>query len=41
MKNIPKPNLESATKLTPLDMNSIHFGGTHSSLAAGSSTKNV
>lgn len=27
MKKISKPKLESAVKLTPLKMNSIHFGG--------------
>lgn len=30
MKKISRPKLESAKKLTPLEMNSIHFGGTMS-----------
>ncbi len=32
MKKIPKPNLKTSTRLTPMEMNRIHFGGTHSNL---------
>lgn len=32
MKKIPEPKLDSATTMTPLEMNSIHFGGIHTPL---------
>lgn len=32
MTKITKPNLTSATVLTPLEMNTIHFGGIHTPL---------
>lgn len=34
MKKIPEPDLQSATVLTPAQMNAIHFGGNHTPLTA-------
>lgn len=38
MKKIPKPELKNATRLSPMEMNRIHFGGTHSPVATGATT---
>lgn len=35
MKKIPEPRLESASDLTPMEMNSIHFGGNRTPLTPG------
>lgn len=35
MKTIMHPDLKSATRLTPLQMNMIHFGGSHTPLVPG------
>lgn len=32
MKKIPEPNLDSATRLSPAELNKIHFGGNHTPL---------
>ncbi len=32
MKKIPKPDLNTATRLTPIEMNRIHFGGNNTNL---------
>lgn len=32
MKKIPEAKLNSATAMTPLEMNAVHFGGIHTPL---------
>lgn len=32
MKKIPKVKLNSATPMTPIEMNAVHFGGIHTPL---------